>query len=159
MQLIDEAKQLSGWLHARWNSVDSERLDVIWKELAAPYARFFTAGCLGYHVGAGWWEDLLHALAEIDAIMQKHPTYVFKVRQIKEKFGDLRFYFSVESTEEDVNRDELAVLDRAVWEIIDRAGAATATKCEICGEPGEKVSNGWVKTLCETHRKQFEKRK
>ena len=159
MLLIDEAKQLSGWLHARWDPVDSERLDVIWKELARPYARFFTTGCLGYHVGAGWWEDLLRAFAEIDVIMQQYPTYVFRVRQIKEKFGDLRFYFSLDSTEEGVIKDDLIELDSAILKIIDQAVAATSAKCEICGEPGHKVSNGWVKTLCETHRKQFEKKR
>jgi hypothetical protein len=91
---------------------------------------------LGAGVGDGWVpivEDLYIALKALD------PTLV--VKQVKEKFGTLRFYFRCEED----RYDELAAL-------VYKAEAKCAQTCEMCGST-ENVEckageSGWVKTLC-----------
>jgi hypothetical protein len=53
------------------------------------------------------------------------------IQQIKEKFGELRFYSSID--------DEIANLD------IERRSSKV---CEECGKPGRPRPGGWTKTLC-----------
>jgi hypothetical protein len=60
-----------------------------------------------------------------------------RVRQVKEKFGGLRFY--VEPSTE-------ALHDR-----IDMAAEESRRTCEACGKPGVSRGEGWIKTLCDEH--------
>ena len=61
-----------------------------------------------------------------------------RVAQIKEKFGGLRFYVYNE-------------LSESMQLAVDDAEELSYTICEECGEPGERRSGGWVKTLCDKH--------
>jgi len=85
-------------------------------------------------VGAGW-QPLVRGL---DANLRElDPDY--RIGQIKEKFGGLRYYVDAFTGDTDE-------ADRLV-----RAGEALSFKiCEDCGAPGDtKAWNGfWVKTLC-----------
>ena len=62
-----------------------------------------------------------------------------RVLQVKEKFGTLRFYAG-------------QVDDRA-QAYIDFAEHMSGKVCEVCGAPGKLGGKGWIRTLCETHRK------
>ena len=64
-----------------------------------------------------------------------------KVLQIKQKFGQLRFYYQAESVNNKVH-DSIALAERDSEHI-----------CEICGEQGQQLTNknGWIKVLCEKH--------
>ena len=55
--------------------------------------------------------------------------------QVKEKFGDLRFYMT-SATEE-------------MWTLIHEAEKLAGETCEACGKPGEQRGGGWVLTLCD----------
>lgn len=83
----------------------------------------------------GWLEmirDLIQKL--IDVGWNK------EFKQIKEKFGTLRFYTG-ETTEEQFN-------------LIREYEKLSATTCEICGKRDDTVglrSGGWLRTLCEEH--------
>lgn len=57
-----------------------------------------------------------------------------KAAQVKEKFGGLRFYMTIES-------DEITTLIR-------EAEALSFKTCEECGQPGESRGASWVHTLC-----------
>lgn len=62
------------------------------------------------------------------------------VKQIKEKFGTLRFY-----------------VDRKDFEIsmmISDAKEISSRTCEVCGSPGTLRPGSWVKTLCDKHAKE-----
>lgn len=62
-----------------------------------------------------------------------------EVRQVKEKFGTLRF---------DVGRASVAVDAR-----IAEAEGESGRTCEICDKPGESVEiRHWTNTLCAPHR-------
>lgn len=83
----------------------------------------------------GWKDIVLRAdamLAYID------PNY--KICQIKEKFGTLRYYF--ESKKFGIERD-------IMYAIADGAERMSAQTCETCGKFGElRDDRSWVVTLC-----------
>ena len=85
--------------------------------------------CMGWGLACGkGWFLLLDELC--GKIKDMHVT----ARQVKEKFGTLRFY--IEGTEEAHN---------IVSEYEDKSG----TVCEDCGGPGETENKGgWLKTIC-----------
>jgi len=89
------------------------------------------------HVGPGWQPiiEKLHAeLLKID------PDY--EVDQIKEKFGELRYYHHTELTQP-------AVHD-TMNKLVEDAAQASAKTCEYCGQPAKtKIHQGWYKTLCD----------
>lgn len=72
--------------------------------------------------------------------MKKVPDACPQVvaRQVKEKFGDLRFYYDGG--------------DEYVSGIVTMACTFSSTTCERCGKPGEKTRGGWIRVLCEDHR-------
>lgn len=89
-------------------------------------------------VDAGWYPLVTatdHRLAQVD------PGY--RVQQIKEKFGTLRYYCAPSS--EHPSPELLDALD-AITEDAERVSAST---CERCGEPGIlRRTRYWAKTLC-----------
>ena len=58
--------------------------------------------------------------------------------QVKEKFGTLRFYYTGG--------------DEYIRGLVSMAESMSAVTCEQCGNPGTTGGQGWIKTLCETHR-------
>jgi hypothetical protein len=63
-------------------------------------------------------------------------------RQIKEKFGTLRFYY-------DGGNDYIRGLE-------SMADSMSARICETCGKPGKRTTGGWIKTLCDEHAQEKE---
>lgn len=61
--------------------------------------------------------------------------------QVKEKFGGLRFYVNGASAEHDAK--------------IEFAESMSYRTCEVCGRPGKPTRDGWIRTLCKEHRKQY----
>jgi len=61
-----------------------------------------------------------------------------QARQVKEKFGGLRFYM-VPTTE-------------TIEKMIKEAMKISEITCEVCGEPGELRGDRWMYTLCEQHK-------
>lgn len=82
--------------------------------------------------GPGWYP----ILARLDGRLQQiDPDY--RVHQIKEKFGTLRFYW----VGHNLDAGEVAVVD---------AEAESARTCEQCGSPGRlHKRNGWFRTVCD----------
>lgn len=96
-----------------------------------------TVMCYGLDVGTGWFK-LIYELC--DGISKVDPTT--RARQVKEKFGGLRFYYrSADEKYEEVNK------------LIENAARQSIETCDICGEKGEMIHNGWVATRCKAHRK------
>jgi hypothetical protein len=54
--------------------------------------------------------------------------------QVKEKFGDMRFYYQGG--------------DSFCGGVIDMMESMTATTCEDCGNVGSKIGGGWIKVRC-----------
>jgi len=86
----------------------------------------------------GW----LNLLDDLCMRLQRHtdanhgvPQVV--VRQVKEKFGGLRFYIA--------GGDELC---RAA---VHAAEEASLTTCEVCGQLGVLIGESWVSVRCDEH--------
>ncbi len=62
--------------------------------------------------------------------------------QVKEKFAGLRFYHH--------GGDDFCD------GVVAMAEAMSMRTCEECGAPGTVGGRGWIKTLCETHRKKID---
>ena len=93
-------------------------------------------GC-GSSIGIGW----LPMVVELDESLAKiDPDY--KIDQIKEKFGGLRFYIS-----SDANRM------REMYDLIDIAEGKSFETCEMCGAAAERINNenGWMVVRCKEH--------
>lgn len=155
-ELLDEALVLGDKVFCTWAGPDQQRLEAIWEELKKPYAHLYGRH-IGDQVGPGWWEDLLSAFEQISLAMEQAPGYKFRVAQIKEKFGSIRFYYDIHKMGEDEEAwplpdDEVRdKLHEQIRLIVVELENTTQHKCEECGEPGEMRNNGWIKTLCDKH--------
>jgi len=65
--------------------------------------------------------------------------------QVKEKFGTLRFYYQGG--------------DDYIRGLVSMAESMSGVTCEECGAPGDRGGDGWITTLCETHRQERDERK
>lgn len=128
------------------------------RQLCEKYPKIFTdrhasmmetAMCWGFEHGDGWYQIIDSLCANI----QNHINWQEKISnavpqvvasQVKEKFGTLRFYY-------DGGDDYISGL-------VSMAESWSAVACEECGSPGTQNSQGWIKTLCQTHRKEREER-
>lgn len=82
-------------------------------------------------VGRGWLPLLDRLARDLIAL-----GWDRELRQVKEKFGTLRFHVRASS----------AAIDAR----IDQAEAESATTCEECGAPArERNVRGWIATLCD----------
>jgi hypothetical protein len=87
------------------------------------------------------WRDLLERAC--DSIEAALEDGVFRVIQIKEKYGMLRFYWDGELSPE---------AEAKVGEAIALAVVRSACTCEICGAEGRLYSRGgWLATACAQH--------
>jgi hypothetical protein len=116
-----------------------------------------TCMCWGFEHGDGWYQILDSLCANIQShidwqnenFAKGYPRYEKPVpqvvaQQVKEKFGTLRFYYNGG--------------DDVIDGMVRMAESWSAVACEECGAPGTQNSRGWIKTLCETHRKEREDR-
>jgi hypothetical protein len=108
-----------------------------------------TLMCRGFEHGHGLYQIIDSLCANIQNHIswqnrqeEKIPQVV--AVQVKEKFGTLRFYYNGG--------------DDVIDGMVRMAESWSAVACEECGAPGTQNSRGWIKTLCETHRKEREDR-
>ena len=98
----------------------------------------------GYPTCEEGWRDLLErCCTRIEASVVEDDA--FRVLQMKEKFGALRFYWSGHLPE---------AAKAEVDETIALATARSACTCEICGAEGRLYNrDGWLATACPEHAK------
>ena len=121
----------------------------------------------GLEIDAGWL-DLLEQLCEkLDGIAKNHGVTITAL-QIKEKFGTLRFYYSLKNpkTKKALSPIEVSLfspdggvtrmvpqaddpVQAEINQAIREAEAESAVTCEICGQPGILRSGGWIRCLCD----------
>lgn len=98
----------------------------------------------GFECGAGWYsiiDCLCRCIVEREKNLTDKEKTVFPVvaDQVKEKFGELRFYFSGG--------------DEVIEGMVDMATELSRHTCEDCGNTSTaKVRSnfGWLSTLCDT---------
>ena len=143
-----------------WNEEQYEEFS---KKMEEKHPSMFDQPYGGFCIGPGWWPIIEALCGQIDsytrwrnntreALLKDNPhghkipdaVKPVKVAQIKEKFGGLRFYY-------DGGDDHINGMVRMaeIW-----AGQV----CEECGKPGKSRSSGWIKTLCDEHEAERQKR-
>lgn len=122
-------------------------------ELVLKYPRLFhgkVPRCFSY-VSVGW-RDLIDKLCgELDRLLPDADASVFRIEQIKEKWGSLRFYWEFDGQETTVidvafgeNIAKIQVppkqpsdLFKKIRGLVTTAENVSKTTCEECGQPGE----------------------
>lgn len=66
-----------------------------------------------------------------------------KIQQVKEKFGGLRIYVSIDDKSDEAYNE--------AYNIIAEAEHQCATRCQECGAPGKKISKEWIRVACPIH--------
>jgi len=127
------------------------------EEIEAAYPRVFgsgtktdnpqqSVGTVHWEFGYGWDTLVANLARMIDNEIARDPSLLeggsnsFRVMQMKEKFGTLRFYY-------EGGNDRIRGL-------VDMTEQLSGTVCEVCGSLGTlcrsaKGAGGWYKTLCE----------
>ena len=139
--------------------------DELDSSLVAKYPKMFqnryksmqeTAMCWGFECGDGWYKIIDSLCANIQSHIdwkqeQKEkynrgdgcPQVV--VDQVKEKFGGLRFYYHGG--------------DDTVDGMVRMAESWAACTCETCGESGTIRGGGWIRTLCDKHEEEYQRKR
>ena len=109
-----------------------------------------TCMCWGFECGDGWFQILDSLMSNIQhhidwnnknfekGYKQYKQVPQVTLDQVKEKFGTLRFYYTGG--------------DDVIDGMVRMAESMSAVTCEQCGNPGTTGGQGWITTLCETHR-------
>lgn len=95
---------------------------------------------IGYEFRDGW-TDLIYTLGKnISMYCKVHQIPLPQPRQIKEKFGTLRFYYIDDTNDENIRA------------MVREAEEKSAEICEFCGDKGQVMCDGghW-KTVCPEH--------
>lgn len=93
----------------------------------------------GFLCGPGWHPLIEQLSADLSDIIRQDDLRRFRVVQVKEKMGELRFY---------IRGGNKRALDR-----ISEAARESEITCEGCGRASQiRVIDGWLTTLCESCR-------
>jgi hypothetical protein len=123
------------------------------KELMKKYPEFFK-NC-GIECGNGWLELIRFVCEMFRSYITRNDISAAEFRQIKEKFGYLRIYFSAS---EPINAVDTP-MDKRIHNEINLIEELSSLICEDCGRiknADVKVTTagpGWIRTLCEDCRK------
>ncbi|WP_233808915.1 hypothetical protein [Paraburkholderia sp. HP33-1] len=90
----------------------------------------------GFECGDGWY-DLIDALCAMLQYATKNGAPQVVARQMKEKFGGLRFAAAGHNDEQEG--------------MIELAEYMSGRVCEVCGNRGRVLRNGWIRTRCPDH--------
>ena len=94
-----------------------------------------------FRCGDGWFETVWRLCVDLEPMVPKveqERGESFKVLQVREKFGRLRFYVSHYAD--------------ATNERIFQAVKEAFHTCEVCGQRGQQFDRGdWVRVRCDEH--------
>ena len=149
-----------------------ERFPILFQDSKKPMNQ--TCMCWGIECPIGWYhilEQLCTVLEYYNIEFSKNHGIAIIADQVKEKFGTLRFYFTVRevdkdgaekdpdttgdsriSTEENKRRILMDYLELLADQIIEEAENLTENTCANCGVPLDRDSKvetkGWITYIC-----------
>lgn len=94
----------------------------------------------GFEHGDGWFNLVWRLCERLEPVVvsaESETGNSFKVLQVKEKFGGLRFYTNFSND--------------AVSALIETAEIESFKTCEVCGKEGKRRGTSWITTRCEEH--------
>lgn len=87
---------------------------------------------------AGWLNIIEEAGLGLVALKADEPSGEIAISQIKEKFGELRFYVYATGSE---------AFESDVSQIASWAELCSEGRCAVTGKPGTQTNKGWILTL------------
>lgn len=108
--------------------------------LRTNFPRLYGAMWGGFDCDDGWFDLLFDLSVTIETVNNSllEDDWI-QAMQVKEKFGELRFY--VNSAPEEIQH------------LISQAEERSTRICEVCGDPGNiNATKRWLKTVCEEHK-------
>jgi len=138
--------------------------------LVAAHPKLFrgTGPDIPSHVSPGWYDLIDRLCSDIEEVAGPDISRV-RIRQVKEKFGTLRFYWALDGAGDthidlisergvqplvDQVQEPDGELRKRIRELLDACEGASAETCERCGKPGRLGSDGgWWRTRCPEHSK------
>lgn len=119
--------------------MNDQNFDKLKQDFPLLYAHLSWIEC-----GDGWFDLIYDLSGQLELLIQKYreeidcaEDYYPFAEQVKEKYGELRFYMSTES-------DKMSRL-------IETATKRSMEICEVCGKTGKFIVEGWMMTRCEEH--------
>jgi hypothetical protein len=150
--------ELSSKLYAKYPKLFSQ------KDLPASE----TCMCWGITCGDGWFGIIDEACEKLQKLADESNS-IIEFTQVKEKFGGLRLYLSIDQNKEtriDIMTNHGILVHSAnpiddIWGeahiITNEAEEKSVKTCELCGKEATQISRGgWISTLCEEHGKEKE---
>src|SRR5690349_11906919 len=101
-----------------------------------------TAMCWGFECGDGWFKIIDRLCKKLQKESYR-SGYQVEAFQVKEKFGELRFYIGAGT---DKHHD-------LTWKATNKSRHV----CEKCGKPGKLHGYSWLYTACHEHTDQEDK--
>lgn len=78
----------------------------------------------------------------------KYLDIDYKIFQIKQKFGGLRYYY----TPSDNPHYDLPLMSSIMFDLVSIAENKSYVTCEVCSKQGSKSNkNYWIRTVCPQH--------
>ena len=133
-----------------------DALDILIERYPIVFKNFSENDMFISNVPAGWFNIVDEMCQKLSSLIEesyaKYPPSEdspgFSVLQIKEKFGGLRFYWLMNSKDDDVYEK--------IREIIDECETKAEVTCQVTGNPGKLCKNGrWLYTLSEETMKAY----
>jgi hypothetical protein len=115
--------------------------------IVARYPRLFHGAepLAGGTVASGWLEIIDELCGDIDRMLTDEQAQLFEVRQIKEKFGTLRFSCGLSDAQDGLH-------DAAIQRVrarVAEASVRSTTTCYSCGGAGSLRHQAWMLVLCD----------
>jgi hypothetical protein len=137
---------------------NDDKLSKAFPDLYVPDSRFPQRDFFHFECQDGWF-DLLWELSErLQRVLDNSPIreqIVFQASQVKEKFGSLRYYYIISTTDENKILEDIDGYNELYKEIVAQTSWAEKRSfeiCEICGKDGSiKPGLHWIQSLCSEH--------
>ena len=108
----------------------------------------------GLECGDGWYDLIYELCTEIQkAIDESRLPVNVEINQVKEKYGGLRFYYSLNFKENglgSIDANKRKELSEKIFKLTNIYEDKSYGVCELCGKPGKlREDLDWMQTLCE----------
>lgn len=137
------------------------------QQLMERYPRLFGGAnaVLGVCYPLGWSGLMVRLCTALDALLSESEAQRFRVEQVKEKFGTLRFYYAVDGRPkmrvdvvglghhtrlENQPRLRRRFPTKEVDALISAAESESKVTCAICGQPGVLRKYRWLYVACDS---------
>lgn len=98
-----------------------------------------------HSIPEGWQEYVYKEVYQPIMRMLKERRAAFTILDMKEKWGGLCIYWTINLQPSNITDEEYEKIDK----IITDAEKATKTICGVCGAPATHISQGWIFPFCE----------